>query len=98
MAPTDYTKVNFGALADGQADFRKVYNELNNRLNSLEKYLESNLSEWEGDAVQAYWEAKRVWDKACQDVANTINAMGAAIGNANQSYQDTENANRRIWG
>jgi WXG100 family type VII secretion target len=98
VAPTDYTKVNFAALADGQADFRKVYSELNERLNSLEKYLESNLAEWEGDAVQAYWEAKRVWDKACQDVANTINAMSSAIGNANQNYQDTENANRRIWG
>ena len=97
MAPTDYTRVNFTSLADGQADFRKIYTELNERLNSLEKYLEAHLAEWEGDAVQAYWDAKRIWDKACQDVANTINALSTAIGTANQNYQDTEDANRRIW-
>lgn len=98
MAPTDYTKVNFGALTEGQQAFVRTYGELNDRLNKLEKYLESHLSEWEGDAVQAYWDAKKVWDAACQDIANTINRMGSAIGNANQNYQDAENANRRIWG
>lgn len=56
------------------------------------------MGEWEGDAVQAYWQAKHAWDQACQEIANTINAMSTAIGNANQNYQDTENANRRIWG
>ncbi|MEO3787014.1 WXG100 family type VII secretion target [Actinocorallia sp. B10E7] len=98
MAPTDYTRVNFQSLADGVEAFRKIHGELDNRLDNLEKYLESNLAEWEGDAVQAYWEAKRIWDQACQDVANSITAMSSAIGNANQNYQDTESANRRIWG
>lgn len=98
MAATDYTRVQFESLNQGQQNFVKAHKELEQRLNDLEKYLESHLAEWEGDAVQAYWNAKRIWDAECDKIALMITQMGGAIGNANKNYSDTEDANRRRWG
>ncbi|MEW2358907.1 WXG100 family type VII secretion target [Spirillospora sp. NPDC029432] len=93
-----YTKANFGALQQAQADFTLAYRALQDTLNDLEKSLESKLSQWEGSAVQAYWQHKAEWDKAANHIGTVLNQLGVVIGDAHSNYSDAERRNAGLWG
>lgn len=95
---SDYTKVNFGTMQQAQADFTLAYRALVDELDDLEANLERSLSQWEGDAVQAYWEAKAKWDAAAQHIGTVLNQLGVVIGEAHSNYSSAEQANAGIWG
>jgi WXG100 family type VII secretion target len=92
-----YTKANFAALQQAQADFTLAYRALTDELDDLEKNLESKLSSWEGQAVEAYWVHKREWDKAAAHIGTVLNQLGIVIGDAHTNYSGAERANSGIW-
>ncbi|REE96581.1 WXG100 family type VII secretion target [Thermomonospora umbrina] len=94
---TDYTKVNFGGMQQAQADFTLAYRALVDELDDLEKTLEAQLSQWEGDAVTAYWEAKAKWDAAAAQIGNVLAQLGTVIGEAHSNYSAAERANQGLW-
>ncbi|MCP2343647.1 WXG100 family type VII secretion target [Actinomadura rupiterrae] len=93
-----YTKANFGTMQQAQADFTLAYRALIDELSDLEKELEKHLQQWEGDAVSAYWDAKRQWDSAAQHIGTVLNQLGVVIGEAHQNYSAAERKNSGIWG
>ncbi|MEV4254022.1 WXG100 family type VII secretion target [Spirillospora sp. NPDC049652] len=92
-----YTKANFGTMQQAQADFSLTYRALVDELQDLEKELEKHLQQWEGDAVQAYWDAKRQWDAAAQHIGTVLNQLGVVIGEAHSNYSAAERKNQGIW-
>ena len=56
---SDYTRVVFSAMEQGEADFKQTYSSLVNEVSTLETQLQGNLSEWIGSAQQAYHEGRR---------------------------------------
>lgn len=94
---SDYTKANFGAMQQAQADFTLAYRALTDELDDLEKTLEKQLAQWEGDAVSAYWDAKRQWDAAANHIGQVLNQLGAVIGEAHSNYSSAERRNQGIW-
>lgn len=92
-----YTKANFSAMQQAQADFTLAYRALVDELDDLEKNLENNLSRWEGGAQTAYWEAKRQWDTAAAHIGQILNQLGVTIGEAHSNYSGAERANLNIW-
>ena len=92
-----YTKANFGAMQQAQADFTLAYRALVDELDDLEKNLEQNLSQWEGGAQSAYWDAKRQWDAAAAHIGQVLNQLGVVIGDAHSNYSGAERANQNIW-
>ncbi|MEO3826966.1 WXG100 family type VII secretion target [Actinomadura sp. B10D3] len=92
-----YTKANFGAMQQAQADFTLAYRALVDELDDLEKSLEQHLSSWEGGAQTAYWEAKRQWDSAAAHIGQVLNQLGVVIGDAHSNYSGAERANLNIW-
>jgi 6 kDa early secretory antigenic target len=96
-AGSEFTAVNFGGMAQGEADFASVYQALQNTLTTLESQLNSSLSQWTGSAQQAYYAAKAKWDAAAADMATVVNSLSQVIGVANANYTQTEAVNRAMW-
>ncbi|WP_245623296.1 WXG100 family type VII secretion target [Spirillospora albida] len=92
-----YTKANFGAMQQAQADFTLAYRALVDELDDLEKTLESQLAQWEGGAQGAYWDAKRQWDTAAAHIGQVLSQLGVVIGEAHSNYTGAERANLNIW-
>jgi WXG100 family type VII secretion target len=96
-AGSDYTRVMFGALEQGQADFQKTYTSLQSEIDNLQNQLQSNLSEWEGSAQGAYHEAQLVWNAAMANMQSVLQQLGVVIGTANDNYQQAEAVNTSRW-
>ncbi|HLI38746.1 MAG TPA: WXG100 family type VII secretion target [Streptosporangiaceae bacterium] len=95
---SEYTRVVFGQMEQGQADFARTYSQLQSTISTMDAQLRSSLSQWDGAAQQAYYHAKAVWDAAMADMANVLNQLGAVIGVANDNYMSAESANTALWG
>jgi 6 kDa early secretory antigenic target len=93
----DFVLANFGTLSDGEAQFMAAYNGLTSTINDLDAQLRGNLSDWEGSAQQAYYQAKAVWDKAIADMGLVIQGLSQVIGTANTNYQDAERTNSSMF-
>jgi 6 kDa early secretory antigenic target len=94
---TDYTRVVFSAMEQGEADFKQTYSSLVNEVSQLETQLQGNLSEWIGSAQQAYHEAQAQWNAAMADMQQVLSQLGLVIGAANANYQAAETANTGLW-
>jgi WXG100 family type VII secretion target len=94
---TDYTRAVFGSLQTGEADFASTYAQLQATISTLDGQLRASLSQWDGDAQQAYYAAKAKWDAAMANMAAVLNNLRAVIGEAHVNYSSTEAANASLW-
>jgi WXG100 family type VII secretion target len=94
----DFTAVQFGSMAQGEADFASTYQQLHSTLTTLESQLQSSLSQWTGAAQAAYHVEKAKWDQAASDMAAVVAQLGKAIGIANENYTSAERVNSQMWG
>ena len=94
---TDYTRVVFSAMEQGEADFKQTYSALVNEVSTLETQLQGNLSEWVGSAQQGYHEAQAQWNAAMADMQQVLSQLGTVVGTANSNYQSAEAANTGLW-
>jgi 6 kDa early secretory antigenic target len=94
----DYTAVQFGSMATGEADFASTYQQIHGTLTTLESQLQASLNRWTGAAQAAYYVEKTKWDNAAADMAAVVAQLGKAIGIANENYQSAERANQAMWG
>jgi early secretory antigenic target protein ESAT-6 len=97
-AGSDYTRVVFGAMEQGQSDFARTYSSLQSEIEQLESQLGSNLAEWVGAAQQAYHEAQAQWNAAMANMQSVIQQLGVVIGQANDNYTSAEAQNQARWG
>jgi early secretory antigenic target protein ESAT-6 len=97
-AGSDYTRVVFSAMEQGQADFTRTYSSLQSEIEQLESRLNSNLSEWVGPAQQAYHEAQAQWHAAMANMQSVLQQLGVVIGQANDNYTQAEAHNTSLWG
>jgi ESAT-6 family protein len=84
------TKANFGVLSSSAENFAIVAGTIRKELDELESSLHSKLSEWEGDAQQAYWKYKKEWDAAAAAMQTVVQRLGLAIGTAHENYVQAE--------
>jgi early secretory antigenic target protein ESAT-6 len=52
---------------------------------------------WEGQAAAEYQVTQRKWDTAAADLAAVLAQIGLALGTANESYRQVEQANAARW-
>lgn len=97
-AGSDYTRVVFAGMQEGQADFQRTYSALQSEIEQLESQLNSNLAEWVGAAQQAYHEAQAQWNAAMANMQTVVQQLGVVIGQANDNYTQAEAINQSRWG
>lgn len=98
MSNGDYTRANFGHLQQGMTDFQQTHQAVQNTLDDLATELSKHLSQWEGDAQQAYHQAKARWDARAAHMATLIHSLGGVISTANDNYSGAERNNSLMWG
>lgn len=93
----EFTRVDFGGMSQGQADFMATHSALQNTLDDLERDLETKLSQWDGAARQEYQRAKQQWRAAAADMANVLQNLGGVIGTGNENFTGAERTGQSIW-
>ncbi len=89
--------VNFESLSGGQAGIEASFNQLQSTLQDLESGLQPMLQSWSGSAQEAYRQSKKQWDDAALALADVLKAIGGAVGQANENYQNAEKAAQSAW-
>ncbi|MFI6098982.1 WXG100 family type VII secretion target [Lentzea sp. NPDC051213] len=72
----------------------KQIDELNDQLHSK---VTSTLANWEGGAGEAYQAAQKKWDEASADLNRVLAAIGVAVQQASEAYQQAEQQNLTRW-
>ncbi|WP_329244002.1 WXG100 family type VII secretion target [Actinoallomurus sp. NBC_01490] len=93
----DYTSVNFHGMQQAQADFELIYRGVADELGDLDKDLKKLLGDWIGNANNEYGQTMLKWQRAVDDMANTLNALGITIRDVHSNYSEAELANARLW-
>lgn len=84
----------FAAAEDG---FGRVLNTLEKELIELDGTLHSSLSEWSGEAKDAYVTAHAHWRAAAQDMSDRLAWLHRSIISAHRNYHHALRANLQMW-
>lgn len=90
-------KVTFAELANAQTSLAGAAGRMNSQLDDLRAYLQPLVATWHGQAAENYAEHQRRWDAAAADLTAVLARIGAAVGAANDSYQQVERSNAARW-
>ena len=88
--------VDYGAMANGQAEIQATANAIEEKLDRLKSSLQK--LEWTGSDRDAYQTAQHKWDQAMTDMKAVLGDIGRAVGTALENYQQTEKGNASLWG
>ncbi|MEO9140092.1 MAG: WXG100 family type VII secretion target [Jatrophihabitans sp.] len=86
-------KVTFDQLAATEQQIQSTFGQVNQQMDDLKRYLAPMVQTWQGAASENYNAAQHKWDAAAADLNNVLNAIGRALGQANEGYQSTEKSN-----
>ncbi|GLZ81801.1 hypothetical protein Afil01_66080 [Actinorhabdospora filicis] len=81
-------KVDPGQLEQAESEIKAAAAQLDGILDGLAAKLEA--MEWQGQDQAAYEEYKAKWAKATQGLNETLNRIGATVGQAREEYVNTE--------
>jgi early secretory antigenic target protein ESAT-6 len=90
-------KVTFAALETAQTDVSGVAGRMTAQLEDLKRFLAPMVATWEGQAATEYQAKQRQWDTAAANLAAVLGQIGVALGRANESYRQVEQANASRW-
>jgi len=90
-------KVTFGALEAARADVAGTASRIVDQLGELNRFLAPMVATWEGQAAAEYQVKQHQWDRAASDLAAVLAQIGVALGSANDSYRQVEQANAARW-
>lgn len=92
------TKWDAGSLDELQANLQTAYSTMEESTTELEQKLQAKFETWEGDAREAYTEAKAQWDQALAEFNEVIQQLGQAVIQIKDSFQTTERSNAQTFG
>ncbi|MFC9973762.1 WXG100 family type VII secretion target [Spirillospora sp. NPDC050679] len=88
-----YSSMDFGAMQQAFATFQQKYSQMTSELDDLEKSVENKLAQWEDDAKNAYFDAKRQWEASAADIGRVMQQLGAVINSSSETGQGTVKSN-----
>ena len=97
MSTGSEIKVTFGALSAAQSDVSGTASRITTQMDDLRRFLAPMVASWQGEAAQDYQARQKQWDAAATDLASVLAQIGVALGAANDSYRQAENANAARW-
>ncbi|MBO3733666.1 WXG100 family type VII secretion target [Glycomyces niveus] len=88
--------MSYEELDAATAEIASQAGEMTSTLADLRTQLEA--LDWEGADKAAYEEAKAQWDAAYAKINDILEAVGRAVNNAKERYEETERANASRFG
>ena len=92
----DGIRVQHGRLDQGSADVMTAAKDIEARLDALESELNPLANDWNGNARNAYYEAKKTWDQAMTEMIELLRQASVGVDSSNAEYRaaDMRGANR----
>jgi len=90
-------RVNYGDLSAASGNVAGTAQRMRSQLDDLKRFIAPMVATWEGAAATEYQAKQRQWDTAAADLTAVLTQIGAALGTANESYQQVESANAARW-
>ncbi|GAA2143030.1 hypothetical protein GALLR39Z86_01490 [Glycomyces algeriensis] len=88
--------MSYEELEAATAEIASQSGEMTSTLADLRTQLEA--LDWAGGDQAAYEEAKAQWDSSFEKINDILEAVGRAVDNAKNRYQETEAANASRFG
>ena len=89
----DEIRVSFGEIAAGQQNVGAASGRIEQQLADLRTFLAPLVAGWTGAAAEGYQARQREIDIAWRDLNQVLAQIGVHLGQANESYQLTEQRN-----
>lgn len=95
--PDGQIKVTFGELQAASSSISSNAQKIQSSLDDLKSYLAPLVAGWQGAASEEYNAHQRKWDLAAADLQSVMAAIGTAVAQAADDYQQGENQNALRW-
>lgn len=79
-------RINHASLQQAAADIRATMNQIETRLDNLEKELAPLRSDWNGGQKDAYHQAKAKWDNAINEMKLLLNDTQRAVEESSMEF------------
>ncbi|GAA3841751.1 hypothetical protein GCM10022243_05210 [Saccharothrix violaceirubra] len=90
-------EVNFGELANAGGEIASQANQVQQALDDLKQRLAPVIAQWDGGASEAYQQAQNQWNTSAADLQSVLAAIGVAVQQATDAYQQAEQQNTVRW-
>ncbi|MFT4288340.1 WXG100 family type VII secretion target [Nocardioides sp.] len=94
---SDVITVDHVALSHAAGDLARAVQASRERIDQLAGELASLHTDWYGQAQQAYFEAKAVWETAQRQMQHVLASLSSGVVEANHAYQAADVAGARAF-
>ncbi|KOV80615.1 WXG100 family type VII secretion target [Nocardia sp. NRRL S-836] len=89
--------VKFGEIAQAASTISTQSKEIDAVLDDIRQEVTRVLGTWEGEGSETYKASQDKWDKAAADLNSVLAAIGTAVQQAGDAYQQAEKQNVSRW-
>ncbi len=97
FAVGDELRVDPGEIAARSRDVGDARRRLQIQLDDLGGYVRPLVDSWTGAAAEHYAARQAQWDSAAGELADVLELVGRALGDAAGDFGAAEDTNRRRW-
>ncbi|HEY2043820.1 MAG TPA: WXG100 family type VII secretion target [Jatrophihabitans sp.] len=89
--------LGFQPLQSGQGGIQEALVSLQTTLIRLERELEPMIEGWTGAAQEAYLVNRQQWHQGTEALAQVLQNVARAVGDAHENYRATDVVTKSIW-
>ncbi|ANZ37632.1 hypothetical protein BBK82_17810 [Lentzea guizhouensis] len=93
----DQIAVSFGEIANAAQTITTQSKEIDTVLDDIRQEVVRVLGTWEGEGSETYKQSQDRWDRAAADLNSVLAAIGTAVQQAGDAYQQAEKQNVSRW-
>ena len=88
---------NLSNVQEVADEMQVIAGKINDMVTTLDNQQTVNLSEWVGNAADAYHQAQQVWDAAAHDMSVQASNAQNSLSNITNAYANAESQGLGLW-
>ena len=91
-------KANYATIDQAGSDISDGARQIQAALDAMDAELQQLQENWDGQAQQAYLQAKAKWSEGMNDMRQVLVAIGSHVSDASGSYRATDSSAAQAFG
>ena len=91
-------KANYATIDQAGSDISDGARQIQETLDAMDAELQQLQQNWDGQAQQAYLQAKAKWSEGMNDMRQVLVAIGSHVSDASGSYRATDSSAAHAFG
>jgi WXG100 family type VII secretion target len=91
-------KANYATIDQAGSDISDGARQIQEALDAMDAELQQLQQNWDGQAQQAYLQAKAKWSEGMNDMRQVLVAIGSHVSDASGSYRATDSSAAQAFG